>query len=343
MKCYICRKDKLSKEFPRVTLTNSCDHAPLHCLRCLIECVETKESCPCGQSVQKSDRRFKQFKTAFNCLFPVYLPSNQVSDVPAASTKTGDRIAIVQLDGEGTTIPFQATMTVLELKQQIEKSLKHKASKQRLIHNEKELKVRLQDGSLARLSDYNVQPHNTIHLMVLLYAIPDHFNEVVFDLFWGYPSSGCDYLDASCLVYSGGNFCSVIDYRNRASPNNAIWHSGDVLNDFTKTGHHTINVKLKNLPSNISHLFFTLSAWNSPNISKYPSPSLNFFEASNKSKSLCNTTFVHAGLSQAVIMCSVSRVDGAWQIFESGKLSRGNAKNYEPIKATINKIIESGM
>ena len=196
------------------------------------------------------------------------------------------------------------------------------------------------DGSIRHLSDYNIKPFDTVHLMVLLYAIPSHFNHVIFDLFWGYPSHGRDYLDASCLVFNGKAYKSVVDYCHCTFLNNSIWHSGDVMDDFSRKGHHTIEVRLKELPPSVTHLFFTLSAWSSPTISHYPNPSLKFFEASNKSKDLCSTTFTHARHSQAVIMCYVARSGGQWKIFSCGTLSAGNAKNYMPLISTIQGLIK---
>jgi len=176
--------------------------------------------------------------------------------------------------------------------------------------------------------------------MVLLYAIPSHFNHVIFDLFWGYPSHGCDYLDASCLAFNGKTYNNVVDYRNRAFSGNSIWHSGDVMDSLKRIGHHTIEVRLKDLPASVTRLFFTLSAWNSPTIAHYPNPSLKFFEASNKSKDLCSTTFTHARHSQAVIMCYVARTGAQWKIYNCGKLSAGNAKNYKPLISTIQSLAD---
>lgn len=195
------------------------------------------------------------------------------------------------------------------------------------------------DGSIRRLSDYNIKPFHTIHLMVLLYAIPSHFNHVIFDLFWGYPVHGCDFLDASCLVFNGKTYLNVVDYRHRLLENSSIWHSGDVMDHANRKGHHTIEVRLKQLPTSVTHLYFTLSAWNSPTIAHYPNPSLKFFEASNKGKDLCSTTFSHARHSQAVIMCSVVRTGAQWKIFDCGKLSAGNAKNYKPLISTVQGLI----
>jgi len=197
------------------------------------------------------------------------------------------------------------------------------------------------DGSIRRLNDYNIKPFHTIHLMVLLYAIPSHFNHVIFDLFWGYPAHGCDYLDASCLVFTGKTYNSVIDYRHCSFLNNSVWHSGDVMDPLNRKGHHTIEVRLKELPVSVTHLFFALSAWQSPTIAHYPNPSLKFFEASDKSKDLCSTTFTHARHSQAVIMCYVARTGAQWKIFECGKLSAGNAANYSSLISTIQGLIKA--
>lgn len=191
------------------------------------------------------------------------------------------------------------------------------------------------------LSENKIPPFATLYLVILLYEIPEGFDHVVFDLYWGYPSSGRDYLDASCLLYHGLKCVKLADYQNRRAQ--GIFHSGDVMDDENRIGHHTIHVYLKQIPREITHLFFTLSAYFSPNISKYPNPSLKFYEASDMKKDLCNTTFTQAKNSEAVIMCSLSKnSQGIWQIFESGKLSAGNAMDYEPLKSTISNLISCG-
>jgi len=175
--------------------------------------------------------------------------------------------------------------------------------------------------------------------MVLMYAIPSHFNHVIFDLYWGYPAHGCDFLDASCLAFSGKSHIGVIDYNQRIFKGNAIIHSGDVMDNAHRIGHHTIEVRLKEIQSSITHLYFTLSAWNSPTIGKYPNPSLKFYEAANKTKDLCKTTFSEARNAQAVVMCSVVRHGNQWEIFECGRPSAGNAKNYKQLIYTIQGLI----
>ena len=195
----------------------------------------------------------------------------------------------------------------------------------------------LDSGKLATLQDYAVQPFSTLHLIVVLYEINESLDHAIFDLFWGYPSRGIDYLDASVLIYSGQSFQGLVDYSNRSY--NGVSHSGDKMDHAKRLGHHTINVKLKSLPAAVDKLFFTLSAWNSPNISKFKSPSLRFFDAKEPNKQLCSDRMDHAAHSEAIIMCSLSKINGQWKVFSLRTLSAGNAANYSPLLQTISGII----
>lgn len=191
------------------------------------------------------------------------------------------------------------------------------------------------------MQDYSVQPFSTLHLIVVLYEINHSLENAVFDLFWGYPSSGRDYLDASVLIYSGSSLQGIVDFRQECF--DGISHSGDVMDDANCLGHHTIHVQLKSLPFYINKLFFTLSAWDSPNISKYKNPSLRFFDAKEPNKQLCSDQMGHAAHSQAVIMCSLSKIDGVWKVFSLRTLSAGNANDYSPLEQTIGDIITQGL
>ncbi|KAK3579947.1 hypothetical protein CHS0354_020843 [Potamilus streckersoni] len=348
MECPRCHIKKLSEEYPPTTITDECDHPVLICLKCTINHMKQNRSCPemgCNQKIFPEDSRLKLFEAILSEMFTEYTAS-YTPEVSISGLRT---LYVTMLTGESINIPYNPYISVLQLKEEIYNKLKHDISKQKLLYQGGsddqgiELQIYKDNGEVATLSDYGVKPNSTIHLVVVLYDIPQAFDQVVFDLFWGYPSTGMDFLDASCLLFSGVSFIDVCDYRCSGQLNSSVSHSGDVMNDAQRIGHHTIHVSLKKVPPNITHMYFTLSAWNSPNISRYPKPSLRFHEASNPSKNLCNTTFTHANHSQAVIMCSVSKgKDGSWRIFESGKLSAGNAKNYEPLKSTIRSLINQG-
>lgn len=175
----------------------------------------------------------------------------------------------------------------------------------------------------------------------MLYEINQTLDNAVFDLFWGYPSSGVDFLDASVLMYSGSSLQGIVDYRQGSF--NGVSHSGDVMDDAKCLGHHTIHVQLKCLPGDVNKLFFTLSAFCSPNISRYKNPSLRFFDAKEPNKQLCSDQMGHAAHSQAVIMCSLSKIRGVWKVFSLRTLSAGNVANYSPLQQTIGGIITKGL
>jgi stress response protein SCP2 len=346
MKCRVCYIDKLSKEFPRENVAGACNHPPIHCYRCVIKALGKQPVCPykdCCAAVADANATIKQCERELEQLYPSIQLSHNVEELQQMNLSSTDKkINIVMLTGDSASFIFNPMMTVLMLKAEIQKRFNIPVLNQQLVYKECVLEDynSMVDGTERRLKDYNVQPFHSIHLMKLMYEIPSHFNHVIFDLYWGYPVHGCDYLDASCLAFSGKSFSHVVDYRNRQYVGKAVCHSGDVMDHAKQIGHHTIEVHLKEIPVSITHLYFTLSAWNSPTIAHFPNPSLKFFEASNKTKDLCKTTFTHAQFSQAVIMCCVVRPPGGqWKIFECGKASAGNARNYEPLKCTIKALI----
>lgn len=339
--CKQCGIEKLSNEFPSVTVSDECDHPPLECLCCVINSCQKEKKCPhpgCSVSVTPDCSTIQWFKAILNEMFREY---EAVYTPPAPKGSGKEILNITVLNGDATQIPYYSFMTLVDLQKHIYSKLKIPPNKQKILFEDKEVQMFGSNGQPSTLSDNNIPPYATLYLVVLLYAIPEAFDHVVFDLYWGYPFSGRDYLDASCLLYQGTQFLNLADYENRYR--NGISHSGDVMDNRKRIGHHTIHVYLKQIPSNVTHLFFTLSAWSSPNIARYPNPSLKFYEASNREKDLCKTTFTHARNSQAVVMCSVSKnSQGRWEIYESGKLSAGNASNYGPLKSTISNLIKTG-
>lgn len=342
MKCFLCKTDKLSKEFPREGISENCEHPASCCLRCMISHFQAQElNCPygeCKNTVANATEVLEQCQMELDQLYPpIEALDIKDEDLVTDASHADKVINVTTLAGDMASFPFSPQMTVSKLKEEIQKRMNVAIDKQQLMYRDVVLES-FKNQTLMKLEDYNVQPFATVHLMILLYAIPQNFNHVIFDLFWGYPSHGADFLDASCLIFAGKYHTATVDYARRSYNSNAIWHSGDVMDDSKRIGHHTIEVQLKNIPSNVTHLYFTLSAWNSPSIAHYPNPSLKFFEASNKQKDLCKTTFTEARYSQAVIMCSVSRSEGQWSIFESGKLSAGNANNYSPLIKAITEL-----
>ena len=167
-------------------------------------------------------------------------------------------------------------------------------------------------------------------------------DQVVFDLSWGFPETGEDFLDATVFIYSRKKLVDYVNYeQQRSSLVDAVVHSGDEMDKVRKTGHHKINVSIKSLPLYIDTLVFTLSSWNSPNMDQFPSTSLRFFDSKSPDKQLCSDEMELAtsSHSQAIIMCSLAKRKGIWEVLSLKTLSTGNAKDYEPLKLEIAKIL----
>lgn len=342
MFCDLCKTRKLRREFPSDTVTDKCDHAPLHCLRCVTKYVEKHQKCSqCPQAVKSSNPRYCKYLETLENLFPKYsAPAATTENVEAISLVGNETISVVMLGGDSTVVAFRPSMTIQDLKNFVQTRLGPAPQKQRLLYKENELETH-SGTKLATLQDYCVQPFSTIHLIVVLYEINQTLDNAVFDLFWGYPSSGVDFLDASVLMYSGSSLQGIVDYRQGSF--NGVSHSGDVMDNAKCLGHHTIHVQLKSLPGDVNKLFFTLSAFCSPNISRYKNPSLRFFDAKEPNKQLCSDQMGHAAHSQAVIMCSLSKIRGVWKVFSLRTLSAGNVANYSPLQQTIGDIITKGL
>ncbi|XP_053401087.1 uncharacterized protein LOC123549658 [Mercenaria mercenaria] len=342
MSCPMCNTVKPPNEFPSTTASEDCEHALLECLRCVVKHITEEGTCPdenCNVHIDSDCQMVQFFQAKLDRLFVDY------SKVLEQRTKLlkpgGDLISISTINGDTEWFPFRPYMRIGDLKQEISEKLGVRVEEQRLIYNDTNLKTD------AKLSDYNIPSNSNISLIMPLYCIPEHLDHVVFDLSWEFPPVNPDFLDATCMAFRKDEFVQVIDWTHSSNKyylSNSIKHSEKNLTDpGAKTGHQTIHVHLKSVPGNITHLYFTLSSWRSPNLSEFRNPSLKFYEASSENVNLCETTFGHALSSQAVIMCSVVRAGTKWQIFEcgAGSLVAGNAKCYNPIRARIAELIQN--
>ena len=199
------------------------------------------------------------------------------------------------------------------------------------------------DQQLKRLNDYDVQPNSTIYLLVLLYEVPEDFDDVKFKLSWEYPNRGIEFLDASVFLYKGSRVLEIVDYKNKnnkAGKAPAVKHSGDVRNDDERKCHQTIDVSMKSLPSSVDRLAFTLSAFTSPDISKFRNLSLQFYDARCPRKQLCDDKMDEVTSSQAVVMCFLTKTNKKWRVVSVKHPSRGNVLDYGPLKDAIASIVQ---
>ncbi|XP_053391520.1 uncharacterized protein LOC128554287 [Mercenaria mercenaria] len=345
MQCDLCKKAKPPDEFPLDTVSESCEHYPGVCFRCVVDYVHKNKTCPqpnCQVEVDQSSERVKYCHAALARMFidySVVYEENRRKMVSAV----GNKITVFSISGDTAWIDYTPELTVPELMKEVEEQTKIKTSNQKIMYNDQRLRPYKTPTKPYLLSDYGIKQHESLTLIVPLFCIPEDLDCVVFDLSWEFPKKNPDFLDASCLAFENRDFLQVIDWNH---PENDFYLKGAIKHTHEITyggqeGHQTINVSLKALPTYVSGLYFVLSSWKSPNLSAFSNPSLKFYPESQPENNLCKTTFTHALNSQAVIMCSVVRQNERWLIFDSDEdcCVNGNSKMYNPIRKQIEKLI----
>lgn len=340
MQCLKCGEVRLSSEFPTRT-GKSCAHPSLWCLECTISNSKDGKCPECHTTL--SQRDIQQLGSFFNIITqddkfnpPIVVP---------LEVKEGF-ITVTLLTGENSRFPYDSKATVEGLQNLVATSLHVPARHQKLMYKNSDVKIYNKNGKALTLLESGLQPGAMLQCMRLMYAIGRNsgLNKVVFELQWGYPPSGRDYLDGSCMVYSKQKLQFSIDYSNWkvSSTGEDLYHSGDIMNHTTRTGKHTINLSLKNLPEHISHLFFVLSAYKCNDLSLFPNPTVSLCKKWDP-RPLCEYSLTSAGKTQAVIMCCLIRNDeGGWTVLAIGKPAQGNVKNYSDIHQSIMSLFNSG-
>ncbi len=216
-----------------------------------------------------------------------------------------------------------------------------------LTHKLSTFQVRNEDRKMLTLKDHNIPPESKLHLIIVLWAVPDELENAVFDFYWGLPHGRSkDYLDVSVLVYSGSSNLGVIYYRDPyLSLCPGVRHSGPAdMFYIRREGRHQVTVNLKTVPHYVDKLVFTLSAWRAGSISEYPYYRLNFYDVNYPDKQLCSDKVdVHLQIYKSVIMCCLSKKNGRWEVIDMKKGSGGFTRNYSPLKREIEALIRNGL
>jgi stress response protein SCP2 len=158
------------------------------------------------------------------------------------------------------------------------------------------------------------------------------------------------FLDASCLLYGcSGELLEIIDYSNTRAyattssghPILFIEHSGDVINEATQQGQHSIRINVQMIPSNVAALFFTVSAWTTT-LNEIYQPSAQLFDSESDTE-MCRYKLEDqdTGNKTAVIMCKLHRrtFGERWQLTSIGHVGHGRAGDYAPIDRDIQRYL----
>ena len=193
---------------------------------------------------------------------------------------------------------------------------------------------------MKTLSSYGIQPGATLHLIRRLYAVPCDLDRVVFDLYWGFPQSGIDFLDACAFAFEGQHWVGTLRFFNKQIFDGALTHSGDITGEENRQGHQIIKANLHKIPSHVTHVYFTLSSYKCKSIQAFENPSLNFYAEDDPDHMLCEDKS-ESSSKRSIIVCSVQKCDDNWVVNGIGLPSEGECLyEMEPLLETIQKDIE---
>ncbi|CAG8542208.1 4804_t:CDS:2, partial [Acaulospora colombiana] len=289
--------------------------------------------------------------------------SQTYADLSEQNEMNSEDFYVVRLNGTKITLKIRDITTIKDLKYSLRNKTSIDIAKQKLIFKDVELSNLREDGTESTLKDYGIRANSHVQLIVVLYSITKDqaLTNLAFDLNWGFPKTGQDFLDGTCLIYAGDRLWKKYDYSSSFYPSIPyIKHSGDIIDNEQEKGHHKITAKLDELPENVGQLYLILSSWRSPTIGHFRDPSFKLYDENDPDRQLLDYTIQRAANSQAVIMCLINRsnggesldpiiatfecfsyfaISGMWNVIEVGELSTGNAKNYDPIEKVIRRLL----
>ncbi|KAJ3056667.1 hypothetical protein HK097_005344 [Rhizophlyctis rosea] len=176
------------------------------------------------------------------------------------------------------------------------------------------------------------------------FSAPPNLSKVVMEEAWRYDMH-MKYLDASCSVYGfQNNLLDHITYANTTSGtvNNAIRHSGDVMDDATKSGKHTITINISALPAHVKSLVFCMSAWNTM-LRDIRHPYVRLVSAVEDAE-LCKYEFKgDVGTKTSIIMCALWRKEiggKKWECKAIGELGEGCVGRMQKVEEVMGMALQ---
>lgn len=345
MECRACHEEKLRHEFPTPTDLPDCEHPLLVCVRCLHSskgcrvpgCArefEEPELAMLRMALSACDIEFDKEQLALPTT-----PRAHAADAPAPEVaQLFTALTLVAMDGRESAIATTPDMYVADLKMLVQRQLGVPANLQRLIIDD--VIMQNLDNSVPRrqaltVGHYVRSATRRVSLVRLLFAVrsDSDLDELTFDLNWGYPPTRGgrrDYLDGAAFIFDTNHaykdfVCHAktmaFDGKNAID---GIQHSGDLMDDARKIGHHFINMKLSSVPPHITTIYLTLSAWDSPTIGVFPNVKITLHDRRRPTEELSPPwPAAVAAPSKALIMCALERLGGDWEVVNVGEPSAG--------------------
>lgn len=130
-------------------------------------------------------------------------------------------------------------------------------------------------------------------------------------------------LDASCILLDSElKPIDLVWFRQLKSQDGSIEHSGDNRTGDGDGDDETIHVDLRRLPAAVRYLVFTVNSFTGQTFEKVENAYCRIVNADNKSE-LARFNLSERGRHTGIVMASLSRESGGWELKAIGKVTNG--------------------
>ncbi|HBO6302963.1 TerD family protein [Pseudomonas nitroreducens] len=130
-------------------------------------------------------------------------------------------------------------------------------------------------------------------------------------------------LDASCIILDGSyQPIDVVWFRQLASKDGSIKHSGDNLTGEGDGDDETIYVDLQRLPAQAKHLVFTVNSFRGQTFDQVENAYCRILNEGNN-KEIARFNLAEKGRHTGVVMSSLSRGASGWEFKAIGQTTNG--------------------
>lgn len=141
--------------------------------------------------------------------------------------------------------------------------------------------------------------------------------------FMGMGGSNID-LDASCALYdSNKTLVDSVSFRQLASRDGSIRHSGDNLTGAGDGDDEIINVDLHRIPANVEQIVFTVNSYQGQTFDKVQNCFCRLVDTVNSSEVAVYKLNERGGSNTGLIMAKLYRHNGAWKMNAIGAPCNG--------------------
>jgi stress response protein SCP2 len=337
MQCGTCAAIKLSTQFLQEPISDTCKELHYHniCLKCLVAHFENTPQCPVADcnapvSPERIEVLKKKCERADPCLPEViqqvafhHAQGSGTSSSPAQGAATTINVSLLN----GTTIPtpYSPTLTVDELKRNLQRVTGVEIAKQKLVFNHNIIRGQ------STMKSLGIAPPASILLVIQMIAILPDMKKITFDLGWEYDSTKPQFLDGSCFAFKKtdeAEICDCLTYDKRTSAKlgPGIEHSGDSMEFSRRKGHHYIKIDLGTIDPAVTKMYFCLSTYKEESLSFFTRTSVSVYEDSHPNEILSEFN-IAAATTESVVMCCLSRYDNEWQVEQIGVGCKGKVAN----------------